>query len=128
MKSSNGFSLIEIIVVMGILSLLIASAFFIGFPEYNRYLISSEHEYLVDALLESRARSLVGGAQFTVATWSNGYCLQDISTLCIMPFHNLPSNMVLTSIDFATSTKIRIGFFESSIQTEINIDEYGSII
>jgi prepilin-type N-terminal cleavage/methylation domain-containing protein len=131
MKNSNGFSLIEILVVMGILSLLVAGVFFIGLPEYNRYLISSEREYLVDALLESRARSMVGGTPFVVSTWSNGYCLKNTSNLCIGPVHNLPSNMLLTSINFATSTKIIIsiagGLSNEALKTEINIDQYGFI-
>jgi prepilin-type N-terminal cleavage/methylation domain-containing protein len=132
MKNSNGFSLIEIVVVMGILSLLVTGAFFIGFPEYNRYVISSEHEYLVDTLLESQARSLVSGTHFVVSTWSNGYCIQDISNLCVVPVHNLPRNMVLASVNFATSTKIILTFTDSPpenfLKMEINIDQNGFIL
>jgi prepilin-type N-terminal cleavage/methylation domain-containing protein len=127
MKKSNGFSLIEILVVIGILSLLITSTFFIGFPEYNRYIISSEREYLVDTLLESRARSLVGSTEFIVSITSHGYCIQDISNLCVTPFHELPPNMTLMNIDFATSTKIIIAL-ENILKAEINIDQNGFII
>lgn len=131
MKNSDGFSLIEIIVVMGILSLLVTGAFFIGFPEYDRYVISSEREYLVDALLESRARSFVSGQTFVVSTWSNGYCIKDGSGLCVGLVHGLPSNIVLTSFDLATSTKIVLDLgsnaTSSVFRTEINIDQYGFI-
>jgi len=132
MKNSNGFSLIEIVVVMGILSLLVAGAFFIGFPEYDRYAIYSERDYLMDMLLESRARSLVSDKTFVVSTWSNGYCIKDISGLCVSPAHDLPSNMTLESISLATSTKIIITFAGgapgSVPRAEINIDQNGFII
>lgn len=117
--------------VMGILSLLIAGAFFIGFPEYDRYILSSERDYLIDTFLESRARSLASGSIFVVSTWSNGYCLKDSSDLCVVPAHDLPKNMILTSVDLATSTKIILSFSnggsESVLQTEINIDQYGYV-
>lgn len=131
-ENFSGFSLIEILVVIGILSLLITGAFFIGFPEYKKYLIYSERDYLIDTLLESRARSLVGGVSFTVGVWSNGYCIKDVSNLCVVPFHNLPPNMVLINTNFATSTKMTITFSDipadSALKAEINIDQHGSII
>lgn len=131
MGKTNGFSLIEIIVVMGILSLLATSAFFVGLPEYNRYIISSERDLLVDALLESRARSFAAGTQFAVNIFSNGYCIKDSSNLCVVPFHNLPTGMVLTSVDLATSTKMALAFTDSGsegvLKVEINIDQNGFI-
>lgn len=125
MQNSNGFSLVEIVVVISILSLLVTSVFFVGFPEYNRYLIYSERDYFIDTFLESRARLLVSGTTFVVSTWSDGYCIKDISGLCVGPVHNLPSSMTLTSMNFATSTKMIIS--GNSIQVEINIDQNGFI-
>lgn len=131
MKKNFGFSLIEIVVVMGVLSLLIVGAFFIGFPEYDRYVIFSEREYLADTFLESRARTLASGSSFIVSTWSDGYCIKDVSDLCVTPIHNLPSNMTLTSIDLATSTKITIAFSgsvpEKTLKIEINVDQHGLV-
>lgn len=63
-KKNRGFSLIEIVVVLGILSVLVSGAFFIGFPEYDRYIISSERDYLADTLLENRARTLANDEIF----------------------------------------------------------------
>jgi len=125
-NKKTGFSLIEIIVVVGILSLLIASAFVIGFPEYNRYVIASEREYLIDTLLESRARSLTSNAMFAVKTWSNGYCIQDISNLCVVPFHNLPENIYLKNQDLGTSTIISLTL-EDSLNADVVIDQNGLI-
>jgi len=122
----TGFSLMEMIVVVGILSLLIAGAFVMGFPEYNRYLIASEREYLIDTLLESRARSLTSNAVFAVKTWPNGYCIQDISNLCVVPFHNLPENISLKNQDLGTSTALYLTL-EDSLKTEIIIDQNGLI-
>lgn len=131
MKNHIGFSLIEIIVVISILSLLITGAVFVGFPEYNRYLISSERDYLVDMLLESRARSMVGESLFVVGTWSNGYCIMDSSGLCVVPVHDLPANMSLISLVSATSTKMIIAFSDvgsgSAPNEEIIIDRNGFI-
>lgn len=139
MKNCNGFSLIEIIVVTGLLSVLVTSAFFIGLPEYNRYILSAEREYLIDTLLESRARALVSGSFFVVSIWSNGYCIKDVSSLCVVPIHDLPANIVLTSIDSSTSTKMLLAFTDDVSKTvtdntkvnalvaEINIDKYGFI-
>lgn len=126
MIKNNGFSLIEIIVVVGVLSLLIVGAVFLGFPEYKRYIISAEREYLVDALLESRARSLTSNTIFTVKTWTNGYCIQDDSNLCVVPFHNLPENISLKNQDLGTSTSISLTL-ENSINTEVIIDQNGLI-
>jgi len=126
-----GFSLVEVLVAMGILSLLITGAFFVGFPEYNRYVISSEREYLVDALLESRARSFASSSVFFVSVSPNGYCIQDSSGLCVVPFHNLPANMTLTSTNFATSTEMIISFVgidpKNLPNAEIIIDQNGFI-
>lgn len=117
--------------VIGILSLLVAGSFFIGFPEYSRYVIYSERDCLVDTLLESRTRTFVTGMPFVVSTWSNGYCIKDFSGLCVVPVHDLPPNMSLTSIDFATSTKMTIAFTDVSSenvpQVQISIDQYGFI-
>jgi prepilin-type N-terminal cleavage/methylation domain-containing protein len=132
MKEFGGFTLVEVLVVMGILSLLVASALFIGFPEYNRHIIYSERDYLVDTFLESRARSLVSNESFFVSVWSNGYCIKDVLGLCVDPVHNLPSNMMLISTSLPTSTKIVIAFatasLESVLRAEINIDQNGFVI
>ncbi|HAO64531.1 TPA: hypothetical protein DCQ44_00950 [Candidatus Taylorbacteria bacterium] len=126
MKKNGGFSLIEIVVVMGILSLLIAGAFFIGFPEYNRYIISSEREGLVDALLEARTRIFVEDQKFVVSTTSNSYCIKDPQDLCISLAHSLPANLILKTITLATSTKMILSFSEG-LATEIIIDQNGYI-
>lgn len=131
MKNCKGFSLIEIVVVVGILSLLISTAFFIGFPEYDRYVLYCERDYLVDTLLEARAKSFVGGTELGLSVWSNGYCIKDYLGLCITPVHDLPANTVLTRVDFATSTKFVLAFTsnapESLLRIEINTDQYGFI-
>lgn len=126
MKKSLGFSLIEIVVVVGILSALMSGAFFIGLPEYNRYVFTTERQYLVDALLESRARSLASGESFNVSIWPNGYCIQDSSGQCIVPFHSLPSNMFLIRNVFATST-VMVLSLDGIQSSEIIIDQNGFI-
>jgi type II secretory pathway pseudopilin PulG len=130
MEKNRAFSLIEVVLTVGIISALMASVLLIGIPEYNRYVIYSERQYLVDEILESRARSLASGGIFNVSTWTNGYCIQDLSGLCIDPIHNLPPNVMLTSTNFATSTKLIIAFSdlsENGLQAEINVDQYGFI-
>ena len=126
MKKYRGFSLIEIVVFVGILSTIITCALLIGFPEYNRYILSSEKDYLVDTLLESRTRSLVSDKLFEVSTWSNGYCIKDVSGLCVTPVHELPSGMSLDGVYLATSTKMILSL-ENILKTEINIDQNGFI-
>jgi prepilin-type N-terminal cleavage/methylation domain-containing protein len=124
-QKSFGFSLIEIVVVIGILCLLLAGAFYVGLPQYDNYLLSSERRFLTEAFLESRARSFVHNTPFVVGIWSSGYCIQDALFVCTTPSHILPANMTLQSFKFATSTKI---ILHGSIQsTEINLDQYGFV-
>ena len=124
MNKACGFSLIEVVVVLGILSAMVVCTFFIGFPEYNRYLIYLERQYLVDTLLESRTRSSVGDNSFVVLTWTSGYCIQDLSNLCVVPAHSLPVNTTLEEFNFATSTKFVL---KNTIQVEVNVDQYGFV-
>jgi hypothetical protein len=81
--------------------------------------------------LESRARAIAAGTPFFVSTWSNGYCIKDSSGLCVVPAHDLPTNMTLTKVDFASSTEITLAFTDdapqSTLRAEINIDQYGFI-
>ena len=107
MKNQNGFSLIEVVVVTGMLSLLVAGAFMIGLPEYNNYILSSEREYLSDTLQEAKVRSFASGGTFVVSAWTGGYCIKDISDLCVVPVHNLPLNMIVSS---ESSTTIEIDY------------------
>ena len=124
MKKYSGFSLIEIVVVVGILSMLLISTYFIGLPEYSRFVISTEKDYLADALLESRTKSLAGDESLTLAIWPTGYCIQNTSNVCVMPFHNLPVNMALKKNKLATTTQYVI---EDGVQTEIITEKYGYI-
>ncbi len=126
LKFSNGFTLIEVLVSLAILSMIAISAVYIGFPEYDRYLMNSEREYLTDALIESRARTLVSGSEYFVNIWSNGYCIKDDSDLCVVPAHDLPVNFTISSFDLATSTKIVIST-SGGISSEINLDQNGFI-
>jgi prepilin-type N-terminal cleavage/methylation domain-containing protein len=85
-KNNSGFTLIEILVFLAIFGILLCVALFIGLPQYNTYVVSIEKQYLVDALLESRVKSLTGEGSFVVATLSNGYCIQDETHFCIFRF------------------------------------------
>lgn len=57
-NKTAGFTLIEILVVMGTLALLFASSHFINLDSYSRKLLEAEHASLVSVLQKARSRSM----------------------------------------------------------------------
>ena len=67
-SENSGFSLIELVVFIGIFVSLFYAAFSIGLPEYNRYVLDQEKQTLVDELLDSRSLALAAGTPVATST------------------------------------------------------------
>jgi len=76
-KSTAGFTLIEIVVVMGIFSLIFCLGTFASFSSYNRYVFNSEKETLVTLLYSARSRALnnISGFSHGVHIDKEGYTI-----------------------------------------------------
>jgi len=110
-----GFSLIEIIVMLGIFVALIQGAFFIGVPEYKRYVFDAEKNFYVDALLECRSQAMSSGqncaVQGLVPGLADGFFSAD--------------GLFSTSDLDSTSTVVKIS--DGVNNDEISIDQNGFI-
>ena len=141
-KHKNAFSLIEVMVFVGIFAVLIKSAFLIGLPEYKHYVLGAEKKFLVDTLLESRSQALATGKSYGVKIWDSGYCTVDSleTILCLSQPYRLPVQMsvvglsqgvflgqglFLTTELNASSTIVKINYDGQT--DEINIDQNGFI-
>lgn len=58
LKGNHGFTLIEILVALGIVAILFTASSFLNFNSYNRELLESEQETLVSVLITARSRSM----------------------------------------------------------------------
>ena len=62
----RAFSLIEVVVVLGIIAALVPAAYTIGLPEYDRYISRLKKEAFGDGLLDDRARAIATGKNVAV--------------------------------------------------------------
>lgn len=57
----NGFSLIEVVVAVGIIAAIVPAAYTLGLPEYDRYVSRLKKEAFVDQLFDDRSRAMATG-------------------------------------------------------------------
>ena len=145
----RGFSLIEIVVAVGVLGALLSATFLIGLPQYDRYALDFERQSLVDVLLDCRSRALSGADKNGIKIWSDGYCTingndsdsSSSTSLCVGEKYDLPTGVLLTSRDgfsqgffsaqglFSTSTILTLEFTQASstLNYQIDLDSDGFI-
>lgn len=73
----NGFTLVEIVIVMAILAVVLGFGYFVGFDFYKNYALHSEKDLLVSILRKARSQALnnVGAAPHGVYIGSDSYII-----------------------------------------------------
>ena len=105
----NGFSLIEVVMVIGIISSIIPAAYVIGLPEYDRYISRSQKEAFVDQLFDARFSAIIKDEDIDVL---------NTDSRIVGKFSGQGS---FTSSTTSTTTVLKIGEYE------IKIDEFGLV-
>ena len=97
-KFTTGFTLIEILVVVGIITLLFAAGAFIDSSNFGRELLASERSTLVSVLQKARSRAMnnVGAEEHNVTIDSDNYILDGDEEI------DRNENIEITGIDHVT--------------------------
>lgn len=74
---NNGFTLVEILIAMGILAVILSLGYFVSFDFYKNYVLYSEKDILISILRKARSQALnnVGAASHGVYIGSDSYTI-----------------------------------------------------
>ncbi len=128
-NAPQGFTLVELLVVIGITTILLGSALFIGMDSYKRYVFHAEQQILVSVLEKARSRALNN-----IHNSAHGVCFQGsqyviFRNACVV---NDPTNEYVTANNFIAKkshfdTLFPIVLFEqltaTSVPTTIEIKD-----
>ncbi len=142
---SSGFTLIEVLVVLGIFGILLASGLVLNLDFYKGYVFRSERNLIVSVLAKARAQSLSNISQakhgvrleagkytiFEGQTWLSRLASQDEViegnlSLTLRASTTLPLDIVFSQLA-ATTTNAAISISSGSYSGSITINEAGQI-